>query len=81
MSRAGWVAPRELNKGAGMSAFDSYRAEEHPLAEVGSETGPQDAHERDARSARRIARSLGRSLTPVVIDLGTSQPRFASYLE
>jgi hypothetical protein len=64
-----------------MSAFDSYRAEEHPLAEVGSETGPQDAHERDARSARRIARSLGRSLTPVVIDLGTSQPRFGSYLE
>ncbi len=81
MSRAGWAAPRELNKGAGMSAFDSYRAEEHPLAEVGSETGPQDAHERDARSARRIARSLGRSLTPVVIDLGTSQPRFGSYLE
>jgi hypothetical protein len=64
-----------------MSAFDSYRGEEHSLAEVGSETGPQDAHERDARSARRIARSLGRSLTPVVIDLGAAQPRFASYLE
>ena len=64
-----------------MSAFDSYRAEEHPLAEVGSETGPQHSHEQDARSAKRIARSLGRSLTPVVIDLGTSQPRFGSYLE
>jgi hypothetical protein len=64
-----------------MSAFDSYRAEERPHAEVGSDTGPQGAHERDARSARRIARSLGRSLTPVVIDLGTSQPRFGSYLE
>ena len=81
MSRAGWAAPRELNKGAGMSAFDSYRAEDRPHAEVGSDTGPQDAHERDARSARRIARSLGRKLTPVVLDLGTSQPRFGSYLE
>jgi hypothetical protein len=64
-----------------MSAFDSYRAEDRPHAEVGSDTGPQDAHERDARSARRIARSLGRKLTPVVLDLGTSQPRFGSYLE
>ncbi len=64
-----------------MSAFDSYRTEVDPRGEVGSETGPQDAHARDIRSARRIARSLGRSLTPVVIDLGASQPRFGSYLE
>jgi hypothetical protein len=64
-----------------MSAFDNYRAEAAPLAEVGSETGPQDARERDARSARRIARTLGRGLTPVVLDLGASQPRFGSYLE
>ncbi len=64
-----------------MSAFDSFRAEDDPLGEVGSETGLPDAHESDVRSARQIARSLGRSLTPVVIDLGASQPRFGSYLE
>jgi hypothetical protein len=64
-----------------MAAFDGYHVEEDPLGATATEHRQQKGDEGGPRSARGIARALGRSLTPVVIDLDAGQPRFGSYLE
>jgi hypothetical protein len=78
------VSGEEAEAQEGRGAPSSPRARRDPsLAAAGGSSGapPIVSHTTPDHPARAIAERLGRKLAPVVIDLGSDQPRFGTYLD